>query len=114
MANEGNLKPFKKGEDPRRNVTGLNAGVKHRSTIARKWLDITVDDKNPLTGIAEKLSYEDIITLTKIKKAQYDEDTLAYKALMDSAYGAPKQEIDQTVTGHIAINIDSQDAKLGE
>jgi hypothetical protein len=41
-------------------------------------------------------------------------DDKSYKAVMDSAYGAPKQEIDQTVTGHIAINIDNQDAKLGE
>jgi hypothetical protein len=114
MANEGNLKPFKKGEDERRNVTGLNAGVKHRSTIARKWLEIEVNEKNPLTGLAEKLSYEDIITLAQIKKAKDEQDTNAYKALQDSAYGAPKQEIDQTVTGHIAINIDNQDAKLGE
>jgi hypothetical protein len=111
MANEQNLKPFKQGFDERRNLEGSG---KRRSTIARKWLEVEVNEKNPLTGLAEKLSYEDIITLAQIKKAKEDADTNAYKALQDSAYGAPKQEIDQTVTGHIAINIDNQDAKLGE
>ena len=106
-----NLKPFKQGFDERRNTEGSG---KRRSTIARKWLEVEVNEKNPLTGLAEKLSYEDIITLAQIKKAKEDADTNAYKALQDSAYGAPKQEIDQTVTGHIAINIDNQDAKLGE
>jgi hypothetical protein len=106
-----NLKPFKQGFDERRNTEGSG---KRRSTIARKWLEVEVNEKNPLTGLAEKLSYEDIITLAQIKKAKDEQDTNAYKALQDSAYGAPKQEIDQTVTGHIAINIDNQDAKLGE
>jgi len=107
-----NLKPFEKGKSG--NPEGRPAGVKNRSTIVRKWLEIEVNEKNPLTGLAEKLSYEDIITLAQIKKAKDEQDTNAYKALQDSAYGAPKQEIDQTVTGHIAINIDNQDAKLGE
>ena len=114
MPNPENLigKGFKPGQSG--NPDGRPIGAKNRSTIAKKWLEVELNERNPLTGLAEKLSYEDIITLTQIKKAQYDEDTLAYKALMDSAYGAPKQEIDQTVTGHIAINIDNQDAKLGE
>ena len=41
-------------------------------------------------------------------------DDKSYKAVMDSAYGYPTQEIDTTVTGHIAIHVDNQDAKLGE
>jgi hypothetical protein len=105
-------KPFLPGNNA--NPNGRPVGSKNRSTIAKKWLEMELSSRNPLTGEMQKLSQEDIITLTQIKKAQYDEDTLAYKALMDSAYGAPKQEIDQTVTGHIAINIDNQDAKLGE
>lgn len=94
--------PFKIGEDDRRHLTGP-VGSKHRSTIARKWLEIELDDINPLTGLAERLSYEDIITLAQIKKAKDEYDTNAYKALQDSAYGAPKQEVDANVTG--AINI---------
>jgi hypothetical protein len=39
------------------------------------------------------LTQEDIITLQQIHKARKG-DTNAYKAVMDSAYGAPKQDIE--------------------
>lgn len=103
MSNIENLKPFVKGDDERRNVTGANAGSKHRSTIARKWLEIELNEINPLTGLAEKLSYEDLITLAQIKKAKDEQDTNAYKALQDSAYGAPKQETDVKHSGSVNI-----------
>jgi hypothetical protein len=103
MANNENLKPFVPGTDERRNLEGRPVGSKNRSTIAKKWLEVELNERNPLTGLAEKLSYEDIITLTQIKKAQYDEDTLAYKALMDSAYGAPKQEHDMDIKAELNI-----------
>jgi hypothetical protein len=48
------------------------------------------EEVNPLTGIKELLSNEDIITLALINKAKKG-DLNAYKALMDSAYGAVKQ-----------------------
>tara|TARA_B100000767_G_scaffold133167_2_gene126381 strand:+ start:19693 stop:19821 length:129 start_codon:yes stop_codon:yes gene_type:complete len=41
---------------------------------------------NPLTGIKELLSNEDMVTLALIHKAKLG-DVNAYKALMDSAYG---------------------------
>ena len=96
MANNKNLKPFVPGTDERRNLEGRPVGSKNRSTIAKKWLEMELSSRNPLTGEMQKLSQEDIITLTQIKKAQYDEDTLAYKALMDSAYGAPKAEVEHS------------------
>jgi hypothetical protein len=52
----------------------------------------------------KKLSVEEVITLMQVAKAITDKDTGAYKTLMDSAYGAPKQEVEhsgeplQTVT----------------
>ena len=53
--------------------------------------------KNPLTGFEEEMTQEDLMTLALIKKAR-DGDVSAYKALMDSGYGAPVQQIEQTNT----------------
>ena len=53
------------------------------------------EEVNPLTGIKELLSNEDIITLALINKAKKG-DVNAYKALMDSAYGAVKQSLELT------------------
>lgn len=90
-----NLKPFEKGESG--NPNGRPKGAKGRATIARYWLEINQKLKNPLTGTEETMSQEDLMTLALIKKAR-DGDTNAYKALMDSGYGAPVQQIEQTNT----------------
>lgn len=98
MAKEDNLKPnWEKGESG--NPNGRPKGSLNRSTIVKKWLEVLESAKNPITGDEEKMSQEDIITLALIKKARKG-DTQAYKALMDSGYGAPKQEtiIDAVVT----------------
>ena len=96
MPNPENLigKGFLPGESG--NPNGRPIGSKNRSTIARKWLELELSAKNPLTGEMEKLSQEDILTLTQIKKAQVESDTNAYKAVMDSAYGAPKNEVEHS------------------
>jgi hypothetical protein len=93
MANEKNLIPAKKGEI--RNPNGRPKGAKNRSTIARRWLEVNQSLKNPLTGEQETMSQEDLMTLALIKKAR-EGDVTAYKALMDSGYGAPLQQIEQT------------------
>jgi len=93
MANEENLIPAKKGEI--RNPNGRPKGAKNRSTIARKWLEVNQSLKNPLTGEQETMSQEDLMTLALIKKAR-EGDVTAYKALMDSGYGAPLQQVEQT------------------
>lgn len=93
MANEQNLTPFKKGQSG--NPKGRPVGSKNRSTIAKKWLEVKQDMKNPLTSQNENMSQEDLITLALIKKAR-DGDVQAYQKLLDSAYGAPVQQIEQT------------------
>jgi hypothetical protein len=107
MANNQNLRePWKKGESG--NPNGMKPGTKHRSTIAKKWLEIDEKAKNPVTGTEEVLSQEDLLTLAQIKKAR-EGDVNAYKALMDSAYGTPNQkmnvemdaEVDQKITVEI-------------
>jgi hypothetical protein len=97
------LIPFKQGESG--NPNGRPIGSKNRSTIARKWLEVNQSLKNPITGEQETMSQEDMITLALIKKAR-DGDVSAYKELMNSGYGAPLQQIDQTLEQTIKeINI---------
>ncbi len=115
--NDSNLKPFQSGPDPRRNLEGRPVGSKSRSTIVRKWLEVETEEVNPITGNTEKLTQEDYITLQQIKNAKGKGEEFAgpaYKNLMDSAYGAPKQEIDSTVTGQIVLQVTDKDSKLGE
>ena len=95
MPNPENLRPAKKGEV--RNPNGRPKGSRNRSTIAREWLEVTQFITNPITGEKEKLEQQDIMPLGIIKKAR-DGDVNAYKALMDSAYGQPLQQIQQEVS----------------
>lgn len=107
MANENNLIPAQKGEV--RNPKGRPKGSKNRSTIARHWLDVNQKLKNPLTGQEEIMSQEDLMTLALIKKAR-EGDVNAYKALLDSGYGAPTQQIDTTILPvQINVGITSDD-----
>jgi len=95
MSKEDNLKPaWNKGESG--NPAGRPKGSKNRSTIARQWLEVNQNLKNPLTGENELMSQEDLMTLALIKKAR-EGDVAAYKALMDSGYGAPLQQVEQTI-----------------
>lgn len=84
---------YKKGESG--NPNGRPKGSKNRSTIAKYWLEVNQNLKNPLTGENETMSQEDLMTLALIKKAR-EGDVNAYKALMDSGYGAPVQQVEQT------------------
>jgi hypothetical protein len=89
-----NLTPFPPGNNA--NPNGRPKGSKNRSTIARKWLEVMQESKNPITGELEKLSQEDLITLAMIHKARKG-DVGAYKQLMDSGFGMPTQQIEQTI-----------------
>ena len=94
MAGKGQIEPrWEKGESG--NPNGRPKGAKNRSTIARKWLEVNQKLKNPITSEDEVMSQEDLMTLALIKKAR-EGDVNAYKALMDSGYGSPIQQIEQT------------------
>ena len=59
----------------------------------------------------ESLSQEDLMTLAQIKKAR-DGDTSAYKALEDSAYGSPLQQVEETQTRRIDLgHLDADEIK---
>ena len=109
MAKEDNLKKaWQKGESG--NPSGRPKGSRNRSTIARYWLDVEQKLKNPLTGSDETMSQEDLMTLAQIKKAR-DGDTTAYKALMDSTYGAPLQQVEQTQTNYDFTNLSAEEVR---
>ena len=89
-----NLKKFSSEYQPEKN--GRNKGSKNRSTVARQCLETTQKAKNPITGEEQILSQEDLGTLAMVKKMR-EGDVSAYKQLMDSAYGAPIQQVEQTI-----------------
>lgn len=96
--------PFEPGKSG--NPTGKKKGVLNRNTIARRVLamiaSLPEDKFDELKQIApkmpKKMTMEEVMTLVQVKKA-IDGDNQSYKLLMDSGYGAPKQEIDMTSEG---------------
>ena len=104
MANEENLIRYKKGQSG--NPKGRPKGSKNRSCVAKKWLSVEQDLKNPLTSEMETMSQEDLMTLALIKKAR-DGDSTAYQKLLDSAYGAPVQQVEQTNIELPFFNLDA-------
>jgi hypothetical protein len=100
---------FTKGKSG--NPKGKPKGARSRSTIARQWLEVEQDVKNPLTGQSERLQQQDLMTLALIKKARAG-DVNAFRELMDSAYG----KLNQTLTheGNAAAPVVFQlDPKFG-
>ena len=104
MANEENLIPYEKGQSG--NPKGRPKGSKNRSTVAKRWLQVEQDLKNPLTSEIETMSQEELMTLALIKKAR-EGDTQAYQKLLDSAYGAPVQQVEQTNIELPFFNLDA-------
>lgn len=105
MPNAENLKPpIKKGEV--RNPNGRPAGKPNRSTVAKKILsllskkalpeEIKAKLKEEYPAIKDSLTLEEVMTLVIVNKCITDNDVQAYKAIMDSAHGLPKQEIDNS------------------
>ena len=113
MANNENLKPFVAGDDPRRNLDGRPEGSKNRATIAKQILEmvaIVPDDvfetlKSVYPDIAKKMTAEEVATIVMVGSA-IKGDVNAYKAVMDSAYGAPKQEVNGNITNTPVMTLD--------
>jgi hypothetical protein len=101
MAKEDNLKMFSSSYQPKKN--GRPKGTLNRATIAKRWLNTLENVKNPMNGEMQFLTQEDIMTLSLVRKAR-NGDVQAYKALMDSAYGAPKDTIDVTQNEGFSID----------
>jgi hypothetical protein len=104
---EGNKIGNRFGVDNQPPNAGRTPGVKNRSTIARKVLEMSAllpDEmftklKANFPDIEQKMTTEEIATIVIIGQAIAKGDYNSYKAVMDSAYGAPKQDIDHTTLG---------------
>lgn len=99
-------KKFEPGQSG--NPSGRPKGSRNRSTVIKRWLEAIDKNKNPMTGEVEEMTVEDRMTLALIGKALKG-DTSAYKALMDSAYGHPKQEIENTGQSEVITRIRFKD-----
>lgn len=97
---EGNSVGIQFSSDNQPVSNGRPPGSKNRSTIARRVLDylIRIPDEqyevllHTHPDLKQQLTIEEYITLQQAVLAM--KETNAYKAIMDSAYGAPKQEIE--------------------
>jgi len=101
MGKEDNLKKFSSTYQPKKN--GRPKGSLNRATIAKRWLTTLENVKNPMNGEMQFLTQEDLMTLSLLRKAR-NGDVQAYKALMDSAYGTPKDTIDVTQNEGFSID----------
>lgn len=92
MANSENLKSWKKGESG--NLKGRRLGSRNRSTVVKEWFKVMKTARNPINGLEETQTMEDWLTVMQFHKGITRSDTAAYKALMGSAYGEPKETLD--------------------
>ncbi len=95
MANEENLKPFKKGQSG--NPKGRVKGSKNRSTIVKELLETILHKQNPIDEFDENKEFtaEQIIMAQHIRQAM-EGDVQSAKLILDSAYGTPKQTVETT------------------
>jgi hypothetical protein len=87
-----NLKMFSSENQPESN--GRPEGSRSRSTIAKKWLEVESDFKNPMTKQTEKMSVEDAMTLSMISAVLTKQNVQAYNALKDEVYGKINDTLD--------------------
>jgi hypothetical protein len=104
MSNLATLKPFKKGSDPRRNVTGANKGSRSLTTLLRGALEKIAD------GQAER--YDELLVKKVMKLAIVDGNEQMIKLCWQYLEGMPRESIDMTSKGESIKQID--DAALSE
>ncbi len=99
MANEQNLKPWKKGQSG--NPAGKPKGARNRATIIRELLEAKATDGDG--QIADQL------TRALIKKAA-EGDVMAFRELFDSAYGKNTDKVENSIHYTKMGNVMVQDA----
>jgi len=95
------------------NRKGYEKGLPNRSTVAKFILSLEYIPpkeamdllKKQYKNLPKNFTIEEMATLMQAKKSIDDQDTAAYKALMDSAHGAPKQEHEHTRKEPLTINV---------
>ena len=103
MANEKNLKPFKKGQSG--NPKGRPKGSLDSATIIRKWLEAKSEYTNPITKKKELGQLFDEVVIGLIAKARKG-DARAFEALLDRAEGRVTQKHEIKEAPKIKLKID--------
>lgn len=96
MSNPASLKPFKKGADPRRNITGANRG--------KKWLTTMLTEALQRMGEGNREPYDALLIKRVLKKGIVDGDMRAIEHIWDRAEG-PIRQIDERIPQNVQINI---------
>jgi hypothetical protein len=105
MPNPKNIEPHKMKKGTTLNPNGRPKGVRNRSTIVREILamkgvipdEVFKSLKEIFPTLNNKMTIEEVMTISIANKAITESDVNAYKALMDSGYGAPTQQVEQTI-----------------
>lgn len=97
MANEQNLKPYKKGQSG--NPNGRPVGALGSKTILQKYLNLITKAENPITNEIENLTVAEQMHLKQVAKA-IEGDLYSYKEIIDRLEGKTinVQEIKQEIT----------------
>ncbi len=85
---------YKKGQSG--NPSGRPKGALNSRTILRKFLELTEEVENPVTGIKEDMSQLEILYLKQIAKARKG-DLPALKEILDRYEGKPIQTVEQNI-----------------
>lgn len=107
MSNPATLKPFKKGKDPRRNITGANRGS--------KWLTTLLDEALRKMAEGHKESYDALLIKRVLRSAIVDGDMRAVEHIWDRIEGKPKSnEITQPNVYNTVILTEEQARRLAK
>jgi hypothetical protein len=117
MPNPKNIANHKMKPGQTLNPHGRPLGSRNRSTVARQILSIIAKYPDEVFAdllklypeLQKEMTIEEMMTVVQADKAIRKQDTNAYKALMDSAHGAPKQEFEMVERERQCFKIDGKD-----
>jgi hypothetical protein len=103
-----NLKPFPKGKSG--NPKGKEKGTLNRATILRKYADAIERTKNPITGVLEDLTQEELCNIALLIEGKKG-NVQAIKEIMDTLYGKQTQPTDITTDGD-KLGVSTEELRL--
>lgn len=96
MSNLATLKPFKKGDDSRRNVTGANKGSRQLTTLLREALEVI--------GKGSKEQYAVLLVKKVMRMAIVDGNEQMIKLCWNYLEGLPKETHDVNIRQQIPLD----------